>query len=141
MYGVPRYSSCFSWRPVLIFPGGSVVVLLLTLVFCHAVITFTFGMSNLVFWILTCCQCPFPCHQYRGQSITSVVHSHWSSFNEARLSLVESFPSDTLCHKEPARPLLPPACSSLVLYGIRIKQNTSHKLFVINYIYSDMMCV
>ena len=46
--------------------GGCVVVVVLTVVFCHAVISFTFGMSNLVFWVLTCCQCPFPCLQYKG---------------------------------------------------------------------------
>ena len=46
--------------------GGMVVVCVLTVLFCHAIISFTFGMSNLVFWILTCCQCPFPCQQYKG---------------------------------------------------------------------------
>ena len=37
----------------------------------------------------------------------SVLHSHWSRFNEARLSLVESFivllAPAVVCHKEPAR--------------------------------------
>ena len=37
----------------------------------------------------------------------SVVHSHWSRFNEARLSLVKSFivllRQSLLCHKEPAK--------------------------------------
>ena len=27
------------------------------------------GMANLVFWILTCFQCPFPCRTYSGQNI------------------------------------------------------------------------
>ena len=39
--------------------------------------------------------------------LTSELHSHWSGFNEARLSLVESFivllRQCLLCHKEPAR--------------------------------------
>ena len=52
----------------VVYPGAVILVLVLTLVFCHAIILFTFGMSNLVFWILTCCQCPFPCQQYRGES-------------------------------------------------------------------------
>ena len=54
------------WSDKIIFAGGTTIVFLLTIVFCHAIISFTFGMSNLVFWILTCCQCPFPCQQYRG---------------------------------------------------------------------------
>ena len=37
----------------------------------------------------------------------SVLHSHWSTSNEARLSLVESFrvllTPAIVCHKEPAR--------------------------------------
>ena len=50
----------------------------------------------------------------------SVLHSHWSSSNEARLSLVESFIAPVLlCHKEPACRIQSP-CSSLVLYGTRI---------------------
>ena len=58
----------------------------------------------------------------------SVVHSHWSRSNEARLSLVKSFivllRQCLLCHKEPAcyiqSPLLGAfACSLLVLYGTR----------------------
>ena len=66
--------------------------------------------------------------------LASVVHSHWSRFNEARLSLVENFIVSLrqylFCHKEPARRIQSPllgalectglfACSSLVLYGIR----------------------
>ena len=31
-----------------------------------AIVSFTFGMFNIVFWILTYCQCPFPCDQYEG---------------------------------------------------------------------------
>ena len=50
----------------LLTAGGMLVVCVLTILFCHAIISFTFGMSNLVFWILTCCQCPFPCQQYKG---------------------------------------------------------------------------
>ena len=42
-----------------------------------------------------------------GTLQVSVLHSHWSRSIEARLSLVESFPSVAspaiLCHKEPAR--------------------------------------
>ena len=31
-----------------------------------AIVSFSFGMFNIVFWILTYCQCPFPCSQYSG---------------------------------------------------------------------------
>jgi len=31
-----------------------------------AIVSFSFGMFNIVFWILTYCQCPFPCDQYEG---------------------------------------------------------------------------
>ena len=60
-------SQHYSWPWHWVFAGAVILVLVLTLVFCHAIILFTFGMSNLVFWILTCCQCPFPCQQYRGK--------------------------------------------------------------------------
>ena len=67
----------------------------------------------------------------------SVLHSHWSSSNEALLSLVESFRVllRQQCPKEPARRIQTPyyglwnakrpkgsflACPSLVLYGMRI---------------------
>ena len=81
----------------------------------------------------------------------SVVHSHWSRFNEARLLLVESFIvllcQCLLCHKEPARRIRkkpptfclllagslwhkdswPPCFHELVLYGIRNTITTPRK--------------
>ena len=51
----------------------------------------------------------------------SVLHSHWSSSNEARLSLVQSFVSllapAILCHKEPARASKVPTTLCLLLAG------------------------
>ena len=68
--GASRHSRSFRYIYIyylfLLTTGGMVVVCVLTVLFCHAIISFTFGMSNLVFWILTCCQCPFPCQQYKG---------------------------------------------------------------------------
>ena len=68
--GASRHSRSFRYIYIyylfLLTAGGMVVVCVLTVLFCHAIISFTFGMSNLVFWILTCCQCPFPCQQYKG---------------------------------------------------------------------------
>ena len=50
---------------------------------------------------------PGPTVQQAGPPGDSLLHSHWSRNVEARLSLVESLPSDacasSLCHKEPAR--------------------------------------
>ena len=49
----------------------------------------------------------------------SVVHSHWSRFNEAQLSLVESFrvllAPAVLCHKEPARRIQSPLLGDFCL--------------------------
>ena len=47
------------------------LVLAMTSLCCHPLPLFTFGMANLVFWILTCFQCPFPCQQYKGNLATS----------------------------------------------------------------------
>ena len=79
---------------------------------------------------------PRPHHSARYWVLTSLVHSHWSRNVEVCLSLVESVAAPALlCHKEPARRIQSPllgalerkiplggyfACSSLVLYGIRI---------------------
>ena len=51
--------SCF---PVLI----TICVLLSILNRNASIVSFTFGVFNLVFWLLTYCQCPFPCDQYEG---------------------------------------------------------------------------
>ena len=46
-------------------------------------------------------------HQELSTNMSSLLHSHWSSSNETRLSLVESFrvllAAAVFCHKEPAR--------------------------------------
>ena len=43
------------------------VCLLVSAVNCSpALVSFSFGVFNLVFWLLTYCQCPFPCGQYQG---------------------------------------------------------------------------
>ena len=52
--------SCFT---VLI----TICVLLSVLNRNASIVSFTFGVFNLVFWLLTYCQCPFPCDQYQGK--------------------------------------------------------------------------
>ena len=52
---------------IVLFKGVSLGFLLACKFICNAVMAFTFGMFNLVFWILTVCQCPFPCSQYQGK--------------------------------------------------------------------------
>ena len=51
-------------------------------------------------------------HWMSTNNVSSVLHSHWSRLNEARLSLVESFivllRQCLLCHKEPARRIQSP---------------------------------
>ena len=46
--------------------AGAVTVSLLSILTCHALLLFTLGVLATVFWILTCLQCPVPCHHYRG---------------------------------------------------------------------------
>merc|ERR1719334_909431 len=51
--------------------GMSILCVILTILSCHAILTFTFGMANLVFWTLTCFQCPFPCRAYTGMCVSN----------------------------------------------------------------------
>jgi len=44
---------------------GFVLVCLVSCVTCQPLVLFSSGVMVIVFWILTCLQCPIPCHQYR----------------------------------------------------------------------------
>ena len=50
----------------LLFPG-CLLFFLLSCFTCHGILLFGFGVFSLVFWTLTCLQCPVPCHHYRGE--------------------------------------------------------------------------
>ena len=62
-----KRSKCLTFNksclPVLI----TICVLLSALNRNASIVSFTFGVFNLVFWLLTYCQCPFPCDQYQGK--------------------------------------------------------------------------
>ena len=75
-----KRSKCLTFNksclPVLI----TICVLLSALNRNASIVSFTFGVFNLVFWLLTYCQCPFPCDQYQGkQSI--VCPPNWASLS------------------------------------------------------------
>jgi len=63
---------CLSWCYIFVpvfedyrFLAGVFLVTLVACFTCRGLICFTISMTCLVFWTLTCLQCPLPCHHYR----------------------------------------------------------------------------
>ena len=47
--------------------SGFLLVCLASCITCQPLVLFSSGVLIIVFWMLTCLQCPIPCAQYRGQ--------------------------------------------------------------------------
>ncbi|XP_023336633.1 uncharacterized protein LOC111707721 [Eurytemora carolleeae] len=62
------------------FYGVCLICLVLLLVWCHAVIAFCFAIFHLVFWSLTCFQCPLPCKHYSAMCDESFLCQDWLMF-------------------------------------------------------------
>merc|ERR1719305_1288541 len=70
---------CLSWCYIFVplfedcrFLTGVFLVTLIACVTCRGLICFTISMTCLVFWTLTCLQCPLPCHHYRGIFLSTI---------------------------------------------------------------------
>jgi hypothetical protein len=58
----------------ILYPGISLTCLLMALVTCSGIVPFSFGVFHLVFWSLTCFQCPLPCQHFAGISLQTPVY-------------------------------------------------------------------
>ena len=75
----------------------ALIIVLIGIYNCQGVLVFTIGMFCLVFWTLTCFQCPLLCHHYTGEiQSTNKIFTLYSNYSHVWLRIWVFWPQTHL---------------------------------------------